>query len=297
MDYPRPQATSIPQGSILLPILFLFFASILLPDLEGKGVIAMGFVDDSNILAYRKSTKGNCRKLEAAHDKCVEWASKHGAAFAPQKYQLIHFTRSRKRHNLQATVNIPGFEDGPAPSLRLLGVWVDSKLQWGPHIKKATEKGTSQMQSLQRLCKSTWGASFQKARHLYTAVVRPAMVYGAKVWMTPEGVPGYKKGITRPLEKMQNQALRHIAGAYKSVPEAILQKETEIPPLHLYTQEITRSQSIKVEDKPVTKYIQERCKQIQMECRRKRGLLQAQALKTRQEAIVILIDRQIRENI
>jgi len=90
------------------------------------------------------------------------------------------------------------------------------------------------MQSLQRLCKSTWGASFQKARHLYTAVVRPAMVYGAKVWMTPGGVPGYKKGITRPLEKMQNQALRHIAGAYKSVPEAILQKETEILLLYLY---------------------------------------------------------------
>ena len=181
MDHPRPQATGIPQGSTLSPILFLFFASTLLPDLEGKGVTAMGFVDDSNILAYGKSTEGNCRKLEAAHDKCVEWASKHGAAFAPQKYQLIHFTRSRKRHNLQATVNIPGFEDGPAPSLRLLGVWVDSKLQWGPHIKKATEKGTSQMQSLQRLCKSTWGASFQKARHLYIAVVRLAIVYRAKV--------------------------------------------------------------------------------------------------------------------
>ena len=34
-----------------------------------------------------------------------------------------------------------------------------------------------------------------------------------------------------------------------------------------------------------------------MECRRKRGLSQAQALKTRQEAIVTLVDGQIRENI
>lgn len=89
----------------------------------------MGFVDDSNILTYRRSTEENCRRLEAAHQKCVQWASRHGAAFAPQKYQLIHFTRSRTRHNLQAAVQIPGFEGGPVPSLRLLGVWVDSKLQ------------------------------------------------------------------------------------------------------------------------------------------------------------------------
>jgi hypothetical protein len=154
-DRARPQTTGIPQGSTLSPILFLFFASTLLPELKGKGITAMGFVDDSNILAFGKSTEENCRKLEVAHDKRLIWADRHGAAFAPQKYQLIHFTRSRTIHNLQATVNIQGFQGNPVPDLRLLGVQVDSKLRWGPHIKKTAEKGTTQLQSLQRLCKST----------------------------------------------------------------------------------------------------------------------------------------------
>ena len=38
---------------------------------------------------------------------------------------------------MQATAEIAGFEEGPVPSVRVLGVWVDSKLRWGPHIKKA----------------------------------------------------------------------------------------------------------------------------------------------------------------
>jgi hypothetical protein len=106
LDCTRSQTTGIPQGSTLSPILFLFFASTLLPELEGEGVTAMGFVDDSNILAFGETTRANCKKLEEAHDKCLQWAAKHGAAFAPQKYQLIHFTRSRRAHDLQATVSI-----------------------------------------------------------------------------------------------------------------------------------------------------------------------------------------------
>lgn len=281
-DQPRPQTTGIPQGSTLSPILFLFFASTLLPELEGRRVTAMGFVDDTNILTFGETTEANCKRLEEAHEKCMQWADRHGAAFAPQKYQLIHFTRSRKKHNLQASVNIPGFQDGPAPSLRLLGVWVDTKLQWGPHIKKAAEKGTAQMQSIQRLCKSTWGASFQKARHLYTAVVRPTLTFGAKVWMDPEGTPRYRVGITNPIEKVQTQALRHIAGAYRSVPSCILQQETEIPPIHLYAQELAREQATKDQDRPATAAIQERCRQTARECRQKR---QRPRIQTRLETL------------
>ena len=294
IDQARPQATGIPQGSTLSPILFLFFASTLLPALHEGKTTAMGFVDDSNILTYSNSTEENCRQLERAHQKCLKWASQHGAAFAPQKYQLIHFTRGR-RHNLKATVQIQGFEEGPVPSLRLLGVWVDTKLQWGPHIKKAAEKGAQQMQSLQRLCKSTWGASFQKARHLYTAVVRPAITFGCTTWADPEGTQGHRKGLTQPLEKIQNQALRHITGAYKSVPAAVLQREADVPPIHLYTQDLARQSAAKNNDSQASRYIQERCREIARRAQRSRRTRQGRAtpqMQTRQERIQEIVRTQ-----
>jgi len=54
--------------------------------------------------------------------------------FAPKKYYLIHFIRSHKKFNIKATVNIRGFTEGPVSNLYILGVQVNLKLKWGPHI-------------------------------------------------------------------------------------------------------------------------------------------------------------------
>jgi hypothetical protein len=170
-----PTDTGIPQGSTLSPILFLFFVGTLLPLLQTPRSSAGGFVDDTNILAWSRSTEENCRILSIQHQKCEEWARTHGVKFAPEKYQLIHLTRKRKKHNLQATITIQGFETKPVTSLRLLGVYLDPKLRWGAHIHQVLRKANSQTQSLHRLAYSTWGATFQKAKTIYDVVVRPAL--------------------------------------------------------------------------------------------------------------------------
>jgi hypothetical protein len=149
------------------------------------------------------------------------------------------------------------------------------------------------MQSLQRLCKFTWGASFQKAKHLYTAVIRPVLTFGSKVWTTPEGIQGHRKGLTKPLEQVQSQALRHISGAYRSVPISVLQQETETPPIHLYTQDLARQQAVKDEGTPAAKYIQARCRVVARENRRRQpSPTEAQAQPTKQALTVHLITTQ-----
>ena len=64
----------IPQGSPLSPILFLFYNSELLELCQRpkEGLSAVGFADDINMLAYSRSTEGNCRILEAAHTRCLD---------------------------------------------------------------------------------------------------------------------------------------------------------------------------------------------------------------------------------
>ena len=52
----------------------------------------IGFVDDVNILVVGNSTESNCQTLEHIHQGCKQWADRHGAAFAPHKYELMHLT-------------------------------------------------------------------------------------------------------------------------------------------------------------------------------------------------------------
>ena len=49
--------------------------------------------------------------------------------FTPKKYHLIHFTRSHKKFNIKAIVNIYSFTEGSVSNLYILGVQVDLKLK------------------------------------------------------------------------------------------------------------------------------------------------------------------------
>ena len=111
--------------------------------------------------------------------------------FALMKYKLIYFIRS-KRFNLKASIHLGGIEKAPKLEVRVLGIWVDPKLKWSAHWSKVQKKASTQIGALVRTTASTWGASFLRARQVYSAVVRPAMAYGAAIWHTPVKGPNGK---------------------------------------------------------------------------------------------------------
>ncbi|KAI7191628.1 hypothetical protein KC316_g5942 [Hortaea werneckii] len=233
-DRVRSTTSGIPQGSTLSPILFLFLASTLLPQLIAGATNAVGFVDDTNILTFSRSTEANCRTLERANEKCMAWARTHGATFAPEKYQLLHFTRRPKKFNMQATVRIPNFQDGPVTVMRIPGIHLDSKLKWGPHVNLTAAKAASHMTSITRLTKSTWGATFAKARQIYAAVVRPVLSYGCPVWFFLGDERANQNRLIYPLQTVQNKCLRSITGAYKTTNIQVLEHEASVSPLDLH---------------------------------------------------------------
>jgi hypothetical protein len=229
-----PVEAGVPQGSTLSPILFLFYNAELLDicNQPRQRISAVGFADDINILTYGRSTEGNCRTLERTHSRCLEWARRFGMSFAPAKYELIHFTRHRTKFNLQANLNLGAVIKTPALDIRVLGVWLDAKLQWTAHAREVKKKALRQQYALQSITASTWGATFARARQIYTAVVRPAISYGASVWRNPTG--GNTGKLMPLLQKIQNSCLRTVAGAYKATPIRSLEVETYIPPIDIY---------------------------------------------------------------
>ena len=115
--------------------------------------------------------------LERAWEVCDRWAKTRGMQFAPQKTELMHFTRARAP--IQQSVRIGGAEVTPQANARFLGIWFDRKLRWSAHLGQIRKKLRTQEFAPTRLAASTWGCSLARARVLYTAVIRNAVAYGA----------------------------------------------------------------------------------------------------------------------
>ena len=184
----------------------------------------------------------------------------------------MHFTKRRRDPigDLTSTVQI-GTRDIEAEkiSLRVLGVWVDPKLTWKEHVKKAVGKATAAYNSLARITASTWGPSARRSKLLYSAVVRPTMMYGSQVWGFKGEESELSKKILKPLKAAQNRCLRRVMGAYKRTPTAALEKEAEVLPLSLYTRKIALQRAEKTAAHPVENSIAEALDRIWKSASRK----------------------------
>ncbi|KAI0993360.1 hypothetical protein K3495_g14823, partial [Podosphaera aphanis] len=149
----------------------------------------------------------------------------------------MHFTRSRKKFNLSASIRIEDNELHPETEVKILGLLLDSKLSWSAHARYAVDRARRQSAVFDRLVKSTWGPIFLSSRRLYTAIVRPSIAYAAPIWF-PKAKPST---LVTKLEKIQSKCLRAISGAYKAAPIHLLHSETFVPPLDLHLQRRTNS--------------------------------------------------------
>jgi exonuclease III len=259
----------VPQGSPLSPILFLLYNEELIRTCNqpSLGIHSLGFMDDLNILAYSGSTEQNCARLSRVHGRCQAWALRHGIAFAPHKYELIHFTTARKKHNLQASITLDSIVKEPTRSVRVLGVWLDPKLKWSAHAAIARQKGVAAIAALRRVTTSTWGASFVRARLLYNSVVRPIITYGTEAWFEPENTKHNK--VVQAISKVQASGMRVVAGAFRATPVRELEAETFTPPLDVYCSELRARHIRRTYSSQVGSFIKEQCRMISSRLRRR----------------------------
>lgn len=249
--------TGIPQGSPLSLILYLFYNTDLLEAATTHWIQTCGWIDDVYFFTQGSTTEENCWNLEAANRAAEHWSRTHGSKFSPSKYQLIHFTRSRKRFNLHQTMTVDGTEVVPTTTAKYLGITLDQELKWGAHLRQVQKKVTTSLASLSMLAGSTWGTGFMQLRKIYQTVTVPAILYSCSAWYLPEGDTRHRKGMLWALTQIQYRAAKIIAGAFRSTAAPALDIETFLLPvrhllekrtseacLQIYTSDIGRQADI-----------------------------------------------------
>ncbi len=198
--------TGIPQGSSLSLILFLLYNAnhVDACNLPTSPSSEISFVNDVNALAFCKTTEDNCRRLQRIHKHCLEWARKHKASFASEKYIFMRCTKARTKHNITCLLTLLSFTITPSPSARVLGVILDKKFSWQPHLQHIKSKLAIQTNDLTRLTASAWGASLRVSKLLYTIVVCLAVTTGCPAWWAPPDMILYPQGVRKELQKAEN---------------------------------------------------------------------------------------------
>ena len=204
---------SVPQGSILGPLLFSVFIDDLANECENELFL---YADDSNLFARVDSPKRSHEVVESLNRDLVrikEWADKWKVIFEPDKCQAMVI--SRKRTPSKCNLYFDGEPICLTQEIKILGVTFDSKLTWNKHLSNVSGRAGQKLGALRRVSSAlpTSGRAT-----VYKSQVRSVMEVASLAWM------GAAPSHLSKLDSVQSRAIKIIG----------VDKETAAQELNIY---------------------------------------------------------------
>ena len=163
----------LPQGSVLSPILFLFYINHLAEILPTEVVNAL-FADDVTLLATCNTLVEAEKLVQKSVDIVAAWSKEWKISLNTTKSEFSFFSNSTKETSKKwiPTVVIDGKKIKYNPTPRLLGVILDRQLCFGPHIAHIEEQIRPKIRTLAAPSHTSWGWKKECLTRIYTANIK-----------------------------------------------------------------------------------------------------------------------------
>ena len=186
--------TGVPQGSVLGPLLFNIYLNDLFWVHENTDVC--NFADDTTIYSCDQDLKTVITNLEHDSLLVMEWFECNYMKLNADKCHLL--ISGHKYEWMWASVG--KYKIWESKSEKLLGVKIDSQLNFKEHILDICKKANIKLTALRRYCKFI---TLEKKRTLFKSFVESQFSYCPLVWMF------HKRGLNTKINQLHERALQN----------------------------------------------------------------------------------------
>ena len=179
-------------------------------DLESE---ICNFADDTKIYACDKSIDAVIVKLEDDLQKILNWFKQNGMCANPAKFQMMFL--GLKIYNLLC-LTIDGRKIKQSEHVKLLGVQINSKLNFNVHVKELYQNMNQKLNAVSRI---RLFLNREKAKILLTVIVMSNLSYCPLIWMF------CSKSANKEIKRTNKCALRVLYEDYDSSFEQLLEND------------------------------------------------------------------------
>ena len=190
----------VPQGSILGPLLFLLYINDMNLAVESSTIFH--FADDTNLLYSAKNLKTLRINLNKDLKLLHEWLCANRLSLNEGKTEFIVFRPPRCNIGVRITLTLNHTKLFESSKVKYLGIILDNKLNWKPHITELCKKLS---RAVGLLYKIGHFCPPPVLRSLYFSLFNSHLSYGLSVWGNANDV------FIKKIKSLQKRAVTAIA--------------------------------------------------------------------------------------